>query len=424
MTTPPTPSTPTLDTRAIATRARSAAALSAIIPTERKNAVLLGLADSVEAAMSVVLMMNAKDVADATRAGLSEARLARLRLTKDSIAQATAGLRQIAALPDPVGTVTLERTLPSGLVARRERSPLGVVMMIYEARPLVTLDAFALCWKSGNACILKGGSEAAETNGTLGKFIEAVLAGCGMPTEVCQVLHRASREDALALTLYDDLLDLVIPRGGADLVRAVREHSRVPVIAHDRGVCHVFVDASADIEMATKVCLTGKTSAPAACNATECVLVHRDIAERFVPGMLRAFEGAGVRVLGDPGVCALAPGASPAAPEDFGREFLSLTVAMRIVDGMDEAVAHIAAHGSGHTEAILTTDERSSAWFTSRVRSSCVLVNASTRFNDGFQLGLGAEIGISTQRLHAYGPMGLEELTTQRWIVRGSGQTR
>ena len=413
-----------LDVQAVARRARDASLLAAIIPTERKNAVLRGLADSVEAAIPVILMMNSKDIADATRAGISDAKLARLRLNKETIAQATAGLRQVADLPDPVGVMTLERTLPSGLIARRERTPLGVVMMIYEARPLVTLDAFALCFKSGNACILKGGSEAAETNGTLGKFIEAVLKGCGMPSEVCQVLHRATREEALALTLEEGSIDLVIPRGGAELVRAVRDHSRVPVIAHDRGVCHVFVDSSADLEMAQRICLTGKTSAPAACNATECVLVHRDVSTAFVPEMVGAFSAAGVRVLGDAEIVALAPSAEAAMPEDFGREFLSLTVAMRIVDGMDEAVAHVLRCGSGHTEAIVTSDERSAAWFTGRVRASCVLVNASTRFNDGYQLGLGAEIGISTQRLHAYGPMGLEELTAQRWIVRGSGQTR
>ena len=413
-----------LEIGVVARRAREASLLSAIIPTERKNAVLLGLADSVEAAIPIILMMNNKDVADAAKSGHDERTLARLRLGKEAIAQTTARLRALAALPDPVGVVTLERPLPNGLMARRERTPLGAIMMIYEGWPLITLEAFAICFKSGNACVLSGGNEAAETNGTLGKFIEAVLKGCGMPTEVCQVLHRASREESLALTLEEALIDLVIARGEVELVRAVRAHSRVPVIAHDRGVCHVFVDASANLEMATRICATGKTSAPAACNATECVLVHRDIAPSFVPAMVGAYVGAGVRVLGDAEVVSLAPAAHAAAPEDFGREFLSLTVAMRIVDGMDEAVAHIDRYGSGHTEAIITADERSAAWFTGRVRSSCVLVNASTRFNDGFQLGLGAEIGISTHRLHAYGPMGLEELTAQRWIVRGSGQTR
>jgi glutamate-5-semialdehyde dehydrogenase len=412
---------------AVARRAREASRLCAIIPTERKNAVISGLADAVEAGIAVIMMMNRKDVAAATAAGLPEAKLARLRLTDKAIASAAEGLRQVASLPDPVGVATLERTLPSGLRVRRERTPLGVVVMIYEARPLVTLDAFALCFKSGNACILKGGSEAAESNGTLGKFIEAVLTGCGMPTDACQVLHRATRDEAMALTREASSIDLVIPRGGAELVNAVRSHSLVPVIAHDRGVCHVFVDAQADLAMATSICLTGKTSAPAACNALECVLVHRDVASTFIPAMVRTYAQAGVAVRGDAEVRALAPSveaADEAEGGDFGREYLGLTVAMRVVEGMDQAIAHIHRYGSGHTEAIVTRDERAAAWFTSRVTASCVVVNASTRFNDGFQLGLGAEIGISTQKLHAYGPMGLEELTTQRWIVRGEGQTR
>jgi glutamate-5-semialdehyde dehydrogenase len=299
--------------------------------------------------------------------------------------------------------------------------------MIYEARPGVTVDAFSLCFKSGNTCLLKGGREALRTNALLHNIINDVLASESTHLTGCVQLLGPDREALAQLLTLSDLVDLVIPRGGTDLIRWVAEHSRIPTIQHYQGVCHIYVDAAADLDMALSICVSAKTSAPATCNAAECVLVHRDVAGRFVPRLARAYQNAGVEVRADERALACAgPTATvtPASPADFGREFLDLVVALKVVESMDEAIAHIAAYGSSHTEAIVTRTASVSDEFARRVQSACVAINASTRFNDGFSLGLGAEIGISTSRLHAYGPMGLEELTTQRWVVEGDGHTR
>lgn len=410
--------------RDAALRAKMAAREVATLSADEKNQVLLGVAECVEAAVPVLMMFNAQDVSRAEKAGLAAAKIARLKITPESITQCVAGLRQIAAMTDPVGQVTEERTVPSGLKVQRVRAPLGVIAMIYEARPLVTLDAFALCFKAGNACVLKGGREASETNTAVGKFIHAVLEGLGHNPDACVLLPTLEREQTRELLGMADCIDLAIPRGGPELIAFVREHAKMPTVQHAQGVCHIYVDEDADLEMALKVCVTAKTSAPATCNAAECVLVHASVATALVPRLCEAFREAGVQVRADAKALALTSHAEPAGDDDFGREFLALVVALKVVSGMDEAIAHIHRYGSDHTEAILTRNPAAADWFVNHVQSSCVVVNASTRFNDGFQLGLGAEIGISTSRVHAYGPMGLEELTTRRWVVRGDGQTR
>ncbi|MBY0313153.1 MAG: glutamate-5-semialdehyde dehydrogenase [Phycisphaerales bacterium] len=414
-----------------AKRARPAARHVAVLSTATKNAVLTSLADLIAQNSPELLNANAQDIAIAERAGLPAPKLKRLALTAASIAQLADGVRQIAELPDPVGQTTLDRTVPSGLRIQRVRAPLGVIAMIYEARPGVTIDAFALCLKSGNACILRGGKEAERSNAALTHLAHQALIAHNVTPDALINLSGTDRSVLAELLTLTSHIDLVIPRGGRDLIEMVCTTSRIPTIQHYQGICHIFVDESADLDLAVNICATAKTSAPATCNAAECILVHKNIAQTFIPRMLARYASDGVEVRGTPLVLALAPeGATnvvPAAPTDFGNEFLDLIIAMRTVDTLDEAVDHIAAYSSNHTEAILTSDHSpggSADQFTSRVQSSCVLVNASTRFNDGFQLGLGAEIGISTSKLHAYGPMGLEELTTQRWIAKGEGQTR
>lgn len=411
--------------------AREASRLLASVPSPVKNQVLLDLADALGSpdATDRILAANAEDVRLAKDAGLPLPKVQRLGMTSRTLAQMAAGLRQIALLPDPIGATTRDTTVPAGLRVRKVRSPLGVVAMIYEARPTVTIDAFALCFKAGNACILKGGREAAGSNAALATLAREVLRRHDLPEAALTTINTATRDELKELLELNQYIDLVIPRGGRELIEFVCGHSTIPTIQHFQGVCHIFVDESADIDMAVNVCATAKSSAPATCNAAECILVHRNIADRFVPAMVERFQHDGVEVRGTPLVQSLAAGGGVrlAEAEDFGREFLDLIIAMRVVDNVDEAIDHIATYGSNHTEAILTQDlgpGGAAERFCTQVQSSCVMVNASTRFNDGFSLGLGAEIGISTSRIHAYGPMGLEELTTQRWIVEGNGQTR
>lgn len=392
-----------------------------------RSAVIESLSGRIEERSAEVLAANQADVEESASAGMSGAKLQRLGLTDKSVGQLAAGLRLVAGLPDPVGQVTRDVRVASGLRVTKVRSPLGVIAMIYEARPGVTVDAFALCFKAGNACILRGGKEARRTNGVLAAMAHESLEEQGVSADALANLSGTGREVLETMLTLSGEIDLVIPRGGVELITFVHERSRIPTIQHFRGVCHVFVDETADVEQAVHICKTGKASAPATCNALECVLVHKNIADTFVPAMVRAFHGAGVEVRGSPMVCALAAKVQPAAADDFGREFLDLVVAMRVVSGVEEAIEHINAYGSSHTEAILTRDIGAGGTaerFVREVGSSCVLVNASTRFNDGFELGLGAEIGISTSRVHAYGAMGLEELTTQRWVVYGQGQVR
>lgn len=410
------------DWRKEAQRARDAARIVATLTTDAKNAVLSDLADKIDAERKPLLAANAEDM-DAARE-LPDAKRKRLLLSEGAITQMVDGLRQIVALGDPVGAVASETNVPSGLRVRRVRCPLGVIMMIYEARPNVTIDAFALCFKAGNACILKCGREALRSSQALAQLARAALARHQAPEAALTLLTTSDREEIKTLLRLSDLIDLVIPRGGETLVRFVHEHARMPVVAHFHGVCHVYVDQAADLEQAQRICLTGKTSAPATCNATEAVLIHADIAPKLVPALVAAYAQAGVEMVGDATVCGLAGPVAPAAPDDWGREFLAMKVALRVVKNMDEAIAHIERYGSNHTEAIVSSDAVAITNFQRRVQASCVLANASTRFNDGYQLGLGAEIGISTSRIHAYGPMGLNELTTTRFIVDGEGQCR
>jgi glutamate-5-semialdehyde dehydrogenase len=423
--------------------AREASRRIAITPTAVKDQVLLDLAAALQDPDTIdrILSANEEDIQTAKAAGLPLPKLQRLGFSARSLGQIAAGLRQIAALPDPVGAITRDDQVPSGLRIRKVRAPLGVIAMIYEARPGVTIDAFALCFKAGNACILKGGREAASSNAFLASIARDILKQHDLPEAAITAISTASRDELKELLELNQYIDLVIPRGGRELIEFVCGHSTIPTIQHFQGVCHIFVDESADLKMAVEVCATAKTSAPATCNAAECILVHKNIADRFVPAMIERYARDGVEVRGTPLILALAGTTNPerqragspagrvvlAQSEDFGHEFLDLIVAMRTVDSVDEAIDHIATYGSNHTESILTQDlgpGGAAERFTAAVQSSCVMVNASTRFNDGFSLGLGAEIGISTSRIHAYGPMGLEELTTQRWIVEGTGQTR
>ena len=336
------------------------------------------------------------------------------------------GVRQIASMDDPVNQTSAEWDVPSGLRVERVRTPLGVIAMIYEARPGVTIDAFALCFKAGNACLLKGGREATRSNEALAALAHAALRQHGAPEEALSLVTTTDRDEVRRMLTLSDDIDLVIPRGGENLIRFVHEHSRIPTVQHFKGVCHIFVDESADPDDAAEIVATAKTSNPATCNTVECVLVHAEAAGEFVPRLLERCAALGVEVRGDEAFRAHADGraVAEASDEDWGTEYLDLILAARVVRSIDEAIEHIARFGSDHTEAILTKDMDHAARFRREVTSSCVVVNASTRFNDGFQLGLGAEIGISTSRVHWYGPMGLEGLTTQRFVVSGEGQRR
>jgi glutamate-5-semialdehyde dehydrogenase len=367
---------------------------------------------------------NETDVMKAREAGLSSALVDRLTLDSKTIRSMVDGLKEVQALPDPVGEVTRMWKRPNGLLVGQMRIPLGVIGFIYESRPNVTVDAASLCLKSGNAVILRGGSEAIHSNKVLGVLLKEALAEAGLPEKAIQVIPATGREALKILLGLDDHVDLIIPRGGEGLIRFVTEHSRIPVLRHYKGVCHVYVDEFADLSMASEICFNAKVQRPAVCNSMETLLVHERIAPAFLPSMAARFKAAGVELRGCPRTLVLIPDAKEAQPSDWPAEYLDLILAVRIVPGMDEALDHIDRHGSNHTETIITSDYGRAQRFLSEVDSSVVLVNASTRFNDGNQLGLGAEIGISTSKLHAFGPMGLEELTTKKFIVYGSGQVR
>lgn len=407
-----------------ASLAREASRRVATASTQTKDRVLHAVAEAVETERDRVLEANAADLKAAEDAGLSGPKLKRLLLTEQSLAQLAGGVRQIAEMPDPVGAVTLQRTVPSGLDVQKIRAPLGVVAMIYEARPAVTVDAFALCFKAGNACMLKGGREAAQSNAALAALVHNALQAEGLPAEALCNVVAPEREDVKKLLSLSESIDLLIPRGGESLIRFVHEHSKIPTVLHFHGVCHAYIDAQADLDMALEILATGKTSAPAVCNALECAVVHEAVAEQLLPKLAERAQADGFTVHADERARAIEPRFEAATDRDWGHEYLDLDLALKIVPSMDAAIAFIEQHSSSHTEAIVTANPETAEAFVGRVQSSCVMVNASTRFNDGFQLGLGAEIGISTSRVHAYGPMGLEELTTQRWVVRGTGQTR
>jgi len=367
---------------------------------------------------------NETDVMKARESGLSSALVDRLTLDSKTIRSMVDGLKEVQALPDPVGEVTRMWKRPNGLLVGQMRIPLGVIGFIYESRPNVTVDAASLCLKSGNAVILRGGSEAIHSNKVLGVLLKEALSEAGLPEKAIQVIPATGRDALKILLGLEDHVDLIIPRGGEGLIRFVTEHSRIPVLRHYKGVCHVYVDEFADLSMASEICFNAKVQRPAVCNSMETLLVHERIAPAFLPPMAARFKTGGVELRGCPQTLVLVPDAKEAQPSDWPAEYLDLILAVRIVSGMDEALDHIDRHGSNHTETIITSDYGRAQRFLSEVDSSVVLVNASTRFNDGNQLGLGAEIGISTSKLHAFGPMGLEELTTKKFIVYGSGQVR
>jgi len=408
----------------IAGNARAAARDVARLSSQVKNAVLLEAAERIDAKRNALREANGKDLDAAQEKGLSSAFIDRLRLSDKVIDAMITGLREVASLPDPVGEVLRMWQRPNGLLVGRVRIPLGVILMIYESRPNVTIDAAGLCLKSGNAVILRGGSDALHSNLALAQILQDALAAHGVRGDAVQVVPTPDRSAVTELLTRDGEIDLVIPRGGEGLIRFVAENSRIPVLKHYKGVCHVYVDEGADLEMARSICFNAKVQRPGVCNAMEGMLVHEAVAERFLPLMNESFSAAGVELRGCERTCRILPSAVPASEEDWGTEFLQLILAVRVVRDMDEAMDYIARYGSNHTEAIVTRDYERARRFINEVDASLVLVNASTRFNDGGELGLGAEIGISTSKLHAYGPMGLEELTTTKFIAYGNGQVR
>ena len=414
--------------RALALRARDASRVLAAAPSRLKDQALRHAAEAIRRRVAEILAANARDLEAARRAGQTAAYLDRLALDPKRVEGIARALEDVARLPDPVGEVTASWARPNGLAVKKVRIPLGVVLMVYEARPNVAPEAAALCVKSGNAAILRPGSDALESSLALVEAFAEGLDEAGLPRAAAQVVPTQDREATYALLQLDDLVDLAIPRGGPSLIRAVAERSRVPVVKHYQGVCHLFLDATAPVEQAVALALNGKVQRPSACNATECLLVHRDAAAKLLPAVGRALADAKVELRACPtslpilqraGVPAVA-----AAPGDYGTEFLDLVLAVRVVPDLDGALEHVARHGSMHTEAIVTRDLGNARRFEREVTASAVMVNASTRFNDGGELGLGAEIGISTTKLHAFGPMGLAELTTQKFVVEGDGHVR
>lgn len=412
------------DIKQLALACRDAAQSVAMLSTARKNALLESMAQALEHDAAAILAANAKDLEAARARGIGSAMLDRLALDDRRLAGIAAALREVAALPDPVGQVTRRETRPNGIAVERVRVPLGVIAMIYEARPNVTADAAALCLKAGNGVILRGGSEAIHSNAAIAASLKRALREAGVPDAALTLVEDLRRETILELLQQTDIVDLAIPRGGEGLIRFVAEHARVPVIKHYKGVCHQYVDAGADESLALRLLVDGKASRPSACNALETLLVHRDVAASFLPEAAQALRGYGVEVRADERALALMPEAKPATVDDYAAEFLDLVIAVRVVDSLDEAIAHVRRYGSDHTEVIVTRDEANARRFVESLRSAVVMVNASSRFSDGGELGLGAEIGISTTRLHSYGPMGLEALTVERFVVRGEGQTR
>ena len=392
--------------------------------SEQKNQVLEKIAQLLVEKQEVVLSANQKDLEQGREKGLSSALLDRLRLTPERISSMAEGVKELVKLEDPVGKITSIWKRPNGLLVGRMRIPLGVIFMIYEARPNVTIESASLCLKSGNAIILRGGSEAFNSNLALGEIITDALSQVGLDPASVQVVPTTDRKAVDILLTMEDYIDLVIPRGGEQLIRKVVEQSRIPVLKHYKGVCHIFVDREADLNKAWEICYNAKVQRPSVCNAMETLLVDEPVAEKFLPEMAKKLESAGVEIRGCEKTCQLIPQAKPATEQDWYEEYLDLILAVRVVKGMDEAIEHIQKYGSDHTEAIITENYSRAMEFIQRVDSSSVMVNASTRFSDGFQYGLGAEIGISTTRLHAYGPMGLEELTVCKFIVLGDGQIR
>jgi len=408
----------------IAQNARKASRLLADASTAVKNNALEAMAKALNDQSAKIISANAKDLAQGAKNGLSSAMLDRLKLDEKRIAAMAKGLLEVAALPDPVGEVTEMKRRPNGIVVGRMRVPLGVVGIIYESRPNVTADTAALCLKSGNAVILRGGSEAIHSNRAIAEILAESAKAAGIPENAIQLVPMTDREAVLAMLKMEKHIDIIIPRGGYELIRFVTENSLIPVIKHDKGVCHVYVDKAADLEMADKIVLNAKAQRPGVCNAAETLLVHQDVAEKFLPMCAKTLGAAKVEIRGCEATRKIIPGAKAATEEDWYEEYLDLILAVRVVKDFDEALDHIAQYGSGHTESIITNDYKTAQEFLRKVDSSAVMVNASTRFNDGGEFGLGAEVGISTQKLHARGPMGLVELTSLKFIVYGDGQVR
>ncbi|MBI2889750.1 MAG: glutamate-5-semialdehyde dehydrogenase [Nitrospirae bacterium] len=412
------------EAREIAARAKRASVSMASAPSRQKDAFLEGAAAAFRGGEAALLEANARDVRAAEAKGTATALVDRLRLTPARIRTMADSLIEVSRLPDPVGTVSGMWTRPNGLRVGRMRIPLGVIGVIYEARPNVTSDAAGLCVKAGNAVILRGGSEALESNRAVASLLRAELGGAGLPQDAIQLVERTDHALVDELLKLEDDIDLIVPRGGEGLIRSVAEKSRIPVVKHYKGVCHVYVDEGADLDMARSICVNAKVQRPSVCNAMETMLIHEAIAPHFLPLVGRDLAEAGVELRGCERTRAILREAKPATEDDWSAEYLALVLAVRVVPGIGEAIRHIQTYGSLHTETIVTRDYHRAEQFLREVNSSTVLVNASTRFSDGFELGLGAEVGISTSKIHAFGPMGLEGLTTQKFIVYGTGQVR
>jgi glutamate-5-semialdehyde dehydrogenase len=412
------------EVKEMARRARIVSHLLAKLSTDTKNKALIEMAIDLEQHQTFLIEENRKDLTEAEKERLSPAMMDRLRITPSVIQTMAKGLREVAHLPDPVGEIIKMWRRPNGLTVGRMRIPIGVVGIIYESRPNVTVDAAGLCLKSGNAILLRGGSEAFHSNQAIVPILQKAMSRAGVPEEAVQIFARTEKEAILEMLQLEEEIDLIIPRGGEALIRFVATHSKIPVIKHYKGVCHIFVDETANQEMALKVCLNAKVQRPGVCNAMETLLVHERIAKEFLPKIADALRKEGVELRGCPETRKILSGVEEANEEDWTAEYLDLILSIGVVKGIEEAMRHIAAYGSLHTESILTSDYQNAQRFLREVNSSCVLVNASTRFNDGFELGLGAEMGISTSKVHAFGPMGLEELTTTKFIVYGEGQIR
>lgn len=405
-------------------KAKSASVVLAVLPTPKKNEALCCAADALLEAQDHILAANQMDVAAALASGIKGAFIDRLTLTKERLVEMAEGLRQVAALDDPVGEVLSMKTLDNGLVIGQKRVPMGVIGIIFEARPNVTADAFGLCLKAGSAVILRGGKEAFQTNQAVVSVFRQAMETLGLPADIVQVVPDTSRETAQEMMRLNGYLDVLIPRGGAGLIQSVVQNSTVPVIETGVGNCHIFVDETADLEKAVAIVMNAKTQRPGVCNACESLLVHENIAKTFLPMVGEALKSKAVEIRGDEATCGMIAGAVPAVEEDWATEYTDYIISTRVVQNLDEAISHIRNYSTGHSEAILTENYTNAQRFLNEVDAAAVYVNASTRFTDGGQFGFGAEIGISTQKLHARGPMGLKELTTTKYIIYGNGQIR
>ena len=407
-----------------AKKAKAASRTLATVSTEIKNNALFGMAAGLENEAAKLISENRRDLTEAANKGLSKAMIDRLTLNPDRIKAMADGLREVAALPDPVGEIIRMQRRPNGMQVGRMRVPIGLIGIIYESRPNVTADSAALCLKSGNGVLLRGGSEAVHSNRAIADILSKAGRETGIPDGAISFIDNPDRACVMEMLKANHSVDLIIPRGGEGLIRMVSENSTIPVIKHDKGVCHIYVDNSADLAMASDICFNAKVQRPGTCNAMEAMLVHKDLSRTFLPEVLKRFAGAGVELRGCARSLEVMPGVKAATDQDWDTEYNDLVLNVKVVDSMEDAMDHIAVHGSQHSEAIVTSDYARAMRFTREVDASAVFVNASTRLNDGFEFGLGAEIGISTTRIHARGPMGLEELTSTKFIVLGNGQIR